>query len=120
MYVVRTILSYLKISSQEQRERQRSKQATDIRYVAQIDGEPGNDRVGEESDGDVIDVGRDRGMLQDEMGGVIATDTTQTTINMEDLIDAVRFGLVGLDTYLVSVMDYTKRKDDKNKKIYPG
>ena len=59
-------------------------------------------------------------MLQDEMGGVIATDTTQTTINMEDLIDAVRFGLVGLDTYLVSVMDYIKRKDDKNKKIDPG
>ena len=59
-------------------------------------------------------------MLQDEMGGVIATDTTQTSINMEDLIDAVRFGLVGWDTYLVTVMDYTKREDDKNKKIDPG
>ena len=118
------IIQDSKVSSAKQRRgqrgRQSKKQATDTRDVAQIDGEHRNDRVGEESDGDVIDVDRDREMLQDEMGGVIATDTTQTSINMEDLIDAVRFGLVGWDTYLVTVMDYTKREDDKNKKIDPG
>ena len=118
------IIQDSKVSSAKQRRgqrgRQSKKQVTDTRDVAQIDGEPRNDRVGEESDGDVIDVDRDREMLQDEMGGVIATDTTQTSINMEDLIDAVRFGLVGWDTYLVTVMDYTKREDDKNKKIDPG
>ena len=118
------IIQDSKVSSAKQRRgqrgRQSKKQATDTRDVAQIDGEPRNDRVGEESDGDVIDVDRDREMLQDEMGGVIATDTTQTSINMEDLIDAVRFGLVGGNTYLVIMMECTRREDDKNKMIDPG
>ena len=74
----------------------------------------------DESDEDVIDIDRDREMLEDVMSDVLATDTTQTSITMEALIDAIGFGLVGGNTYLVIMMECTRREDDKNKMIDPG
>ena len=74
----------------------------------------------DESDEDVIDIDRDREMMEDVMSDVLVTKITEITITMEALIDTFVIGLVGENTHIVIMMEGTRRDYSITKMIDPG
>ena len=123
------IIQDTKISSVKQSQGQRRKKsknsATDIGDAVQIEGEHKNDEVvdegvGDKSDEDIIDIDRNREMMEDVMSDVLVTKITEITITMEALIDAFVIGLVGENTHIVIMMEGTRRDYSITKMIDPG
>ena len=123
------IIQDTKISSVKQSLGQRRKKsknsAKDIGDAVQIEGEHKNDEVvdegvGDKSDEDIIDIDRNREMMEDVMSDVLVTKITEITITMEALIDTFVIGLVGENTHIVIMMEGTRRDYSITKMIDPG
>ena len=123
------IIQDTKISSVKQSLGQRRKKsknsAKDIGDAVQIEGEHKNDEVvdegvGDKSDEDIIDIDRNREMMEDVMSDVLVTKITEITMTMEALIDTFVIGLVGENTHIVIMMEGTRRDYRTTKMIDPG